>query len=334
MDAYLGLWESEVSPDEDEPRAAAPDKAGVATEIPRCRVNHVVLECTANDAGDVGNVACKTHGLLSQSGRADLGRQSPSKLAGAELEGEGPDQGQNSLRPSDSLDVGPDVENTDQAQLDCHGGHTNNVNGAATEAWHENEPIAEASEQGQAVGAPTHGVGSVGVKTDLLEEVGGGVGEAETAHKLATEDNAGDFGATTVEAFEAIPVGSADAKLFLEVVGVYDRGQSPLRVERGTLLLKAANGFLSTLKVTLAHQVPGAFGSEVDGRNEETRPDPLNCEWNSVTPLICSVDKTTQDTGADKLANDKAHVGVAGEIHAKLEGNDLGSVGGSRRREL
>ena len=72
--AILGLWKSEVGPDEDDPSAAAPDESGVAAEIPGLRIHKVVLKSATNDTADVVSVAGKADGLLSQTSRANLSR--------------------------------------------------------------------------------------------------------------------------------------------------------------------------------------------------------------------------------------------------------------------
>lgn len=56
-----------------------------------------------------------------------------TELTSRELEGEGPYESQNCLRPSNVLAMCPWVENADDAQLSCHSSHTDNVNGSSTE---------------------------------------------------------------------------------------------------------------------------------------------------------------------------------------------------------
>ena len=63
-----GLGEAEVGPDEHAEAGAAPDESGVALEVPGLRVHHELLQSATDEAGDVGAVAGKADGLLSQSG--------------------------------------------------------------------------------------------------------------------------------------------------------------------------------------------------------------------------------------------------------------------------
>ena len=168
----LGLWQAEVGPDEHEPRTASPHKAGISPQVPRFRVHEEIFQCAANDARNVGDISGETDSLLAQSCGPDLRGQRPPELAGRQLEGEGPDEGQNALRPGNGLVAArPRLEDADQAQLSRHHRHADHVHGAAAEVGHQQEPIAEAGEEGQAIGSYTQVVGLVGVEADLLEEV-------------------------------------------------------------------------------------------------------------------------------------------------------------------
>lgn len=75
---YLCLWESEVSPDKDDPGTATPDEAGVALEIPGLGVHEVVFESATDDTSDVGGISSQADCLLSQSGRSNFSGKSPA----------------------------------------------------------------------------------------------------------------------------------------------------------------------------------------------------------------------------------------------------------------
>lgn len=59
--------------------------------------------------------------------------KSRTKLTGGELERECPDQCQDSLRPSDTLDMRPWVKNADDAQFCGHRSHADHVDSTSTE---------------------------------------------------------------------------------------------------------------------------------------------------------------------------------------------------------
>lgn len=80
--------------------------------------------------------------------------------------------------------------------------------------------------------------------------------------------------------------------------------------------------------------MPWRLRSEPDGGNEEARPDPLYGKRNSVSPLILSVDQTSQDTARQELSNNEAHVGVGSEVDSKLKWQNFRSIGWSRCCEL
>jgi len=58
--------------------------------------------------------------------------------------------------------AGPDVEDTNDAKLDCHGEHTPNIDGTATEVWHQKEPVAKTAEECKTVRSDTQTVGLLG----------------------------------------------------------------------------------------------------------------------------------------------------------------------------
>lgn len=169
--SVLSLGKSEECPDEDDSGASTPDEANIASHIPSCGVNHVVLECSTNNTTDVVCVSGEADSLLSETSGANFGGESPTQLTGGELEGERPDESKDGLSPCDARVVRPDVEDTDKDKLDSHSSHTPDVDCAATEVRHEHEPIAEAAEVGETISSDTERVGLLGVKTDLLEEV-------------------------------------------------------------------------------------------------------------------------------------------------------------------
>jgi hypothetical protein len=138
----LGLRESEERPDENDQCTATPNEAGIAAQVPRSRVNEVRFQRAANDASDVIGVTSETDGLLTETGRTHLGGQSPAELSGGELEDEGPYQGKNGLGHCDSGVCCPDIEDTDKAQNDGHEKHAPDIDGASTEIWHQEEPVA------------------------------------------------------------------------------------------------------------------------------------------------------------------------------------------------
>jgi hypothetical protein len=65
-----GLGEAEVGPDEHAEASAAPDESSVALKVPGLRVHHELLQSAADETGDIGAVASKADGLLSQSCRS------------------------------------------------------------------------------------------------------------------------------------------------------------------------------------------------------------------------------------------------------------------------
>ena len=229
---------------------------------------------------------------------------------------------------SDVLIVGPDVEDTDEHQDSAHASHAPDVDGATAKVRHESEPVDQASNKGKGSAAESKRVGSAGAKTDLGEEVGAVVREADTAKNLTGEAEAGNLSATKLNALEAVEVRGADGQLLLEVVGVDDGGESVLDIDvSGLLRLEAVEGSLSVFHTVHADEVPGRLRREVDERDKEAGPDPLQSEGNLVAPLILAGRKSLENASADELSQNEAHIREACHVCAKTGGKNLRCVG-------
>lgn len=235
--SVLGLWKSEVCPDEHKPGTPTPDKAGVTLQVPSIWIHEIVFKSSTDDTRNVGGVSSKADSLLSETSRADFGGESPTKLTSRELESESPDQRQNGLNPSNITAFGPWVENSNKAKLYCHEEHAPHVNCSSTEVRHEEEPVAETGEESESVGTPAEGVSCSVAQADLLEEISASIGEAKTADELTSKDDDRDFCSSKFEAFEAIPVSCADGQLLFEIVGIDDLGQNLLWVRTESWVL-------------------------------------------------------------------------------------------------
>jgi hypothetical protein len=67
--AYLGLGESEISPDKDDPGTSTPDKASVSLKIPGIWIHEIVFESSTNNAKHVGCVSCEANCFLPRCHR-------------------------------------------------------------------------------------------------------------------------------------------------------------------------------------------------------------------------------------------------------------------------
>ncbi|KAJ6442212.1 non-hemolytic phospholipase C precursor [Purpureocillium lavendulum] len=288
----------------------------------------------ADGAHDIGRVAGQADGLLPQTSRAHFRGKCPAELPGGELEDEGPEHGEAGLRHGDGVAGRPHVEDTDEDEDEAHARHAPDVDGAAAEPGHEDEPVHQTPDERQAGAAEGERVRGARAETHLREEVGAVVREADAAEDLAGEDDAGNLGAAQLGALEAVPVARADAQLLLEVVGVDDHGEGLARVHVGRLLgLEAPQRCLGLVEPAHAHEVPGGLGREVDEGHEEDGPHPLDGKGDLVPPLVGARGEALEDAGGDELADDEAHVGVRGHVGAQRHGEHLGGVGGRRGGE-
>lgn len=229
---------------------------------------------------------------------------------------------------SNALLVSPDVENTDEHQDCTHASHAPDVDSATAEVRHESKPVDQASNKCKSSAAESKRVGSAGTKADLREEVGAIVSEADTTKNLTGEAEAGNLGAAELDALEAVEVGGADGQLLLEVIGVDDGGEGVLDVDvSGLLGLETVEGGLGVFHAIHADEVPGRLGGEVDERDEEAGPDPLQSEWDLVAPLILAGRESLEHASADELSQNEAHIGEACHVRAKAGGKNLRCVG-------
>lgn len=84
----------------------------------------------------------------------------------------------------------------------------------------------------------------------------------------------------------------------------------------------------------MPNQVIWRFRRKVDEWDQEDRPDPLKGIRDAITPLIDPVHQAPEDTSAEKLTNNEAHVGIGSEIDTNLDREDLRGVRWSRGCEL
>ena len=63
---------------------------------------------------------------------------------------------------------------------------------------------------------------------------------------------------------------------------------------------------LCFVETTLADQMPRRFRGEEKDWEEESGPDPLDCEGDFVGPFSGVVDEAFENAGGDELADDEA----------------------------
>lgn len=160
------------------------------------------------------------------------------------------------------------------------------------------EPIDEASDKGETSTSKSERVRRRCTDTDVLEKVRAVVGKADTREDLTGEDNTGDFSSPELKALKTVLIAGTHRELFFKIISVDDRCEGPHRIDVcGLRALKTAEGFLRLLQAVHSNEVPGAFGSEVDQWDQETRPDPLQGKWDSVAPLIDTSRQALEHTG-------------------------------------
>lgn len=224
---------------------------------------------------------------MPEAGGAHFSRQGPAELAYRELKDKSPEQGENGLGHSHRWFRRPDIENTDKNQDEAHTTQSCHVDGTATEVWHKAEPVNETANKGKAGPAEGQRISSASTEANLREEVRAIVREAHAAKDLTSKDETSNFGTAKLEALEAIPVAGSDSKLLFEVVGINDSSERLAWIDvGGRCRLEAAQRFLRFFDAAHSDKVPWRLWSHVNKWNKEKWPDPLDSEWDLVTPLI------------------------------------------------
>ena len=105
-------------------------------------------------------------------------------------------------------------------------------------------------------------------------------------------DNPGsrdDFGATRVDAFEAIKVASALLRLHLHLIGMDHHSNSfvSLEVRVSTSRGETKQGLLGVFDSALADVPPRRFWGEDASDEDRKRPDPLDREGDTIGPFSC-----------------------------------------------
>ena len=93
----------------------------------------------------------------------------------------------------------------------------------------------------------------------------------------------------------------------------------------GTQPDKGRTGMLNPI---VTDKPPRRFGRKKDDDEDGNGPDPLNGEWDAVSPLSRVLQKSLEDPGRQELADDPAEVDVCGEISTKGDRYNLGCIRG------
>ena len=174
----LGFRKAEESPDESQQSRAAPNEAGVSLQVPLSRVHEIWFQNSGDHTDEVVGVASKTNGFLTKTGRAHFGRKSPAELSNGKLEYECPGESEHCLSHTDSVIFRLDVQDSNEEENQGHSEHSPEIDGAATEVGHEEEPGNQSANQSHRCSTDIQLVSCLRLESDLLEEVGGVISKA------------------------------------------------------------------------------------------------------------------------------------------------------------
>lgn len=94
--------------------------------------------------------------------------------------------------------------------------------------------------------------------------------------------------------------------------------------------LDAVFGFLQSI---IAYQIPWALWHKEAADHERHGPNPLQCEGNTIGPLVRPVDQTFQHASRNKLADGPAEVDEGGHIATQVGWTDLRRIRWADSRE-
>ena len=202
---YLGLWKTEVSPDQAKRVETAPEEASLSTPIPCSWVHHARLERTDHNSHDVVHISGQDNRLDSETARWKLRNEGITNRANCEVVDESQDKNQSTRSPANRGGQVRNTETTNDHQNDEHGNLTSDVKCATTKVGHQ-EPGEDSAAETHGALANTERVGVVFAKTGLNHEVGTPADHGRAGGLLDEPGDAGDFGSAEINAFEAVPI--------------------------------------------------------------------------------------------------------------------------------
>ena len=325
----LGLGQTEVRPDKTEGAHAGPEEAGLGAPVPGGGVDHARGDDVVEDADDVVQVAGQDDGLAAEAGGGDFGHEAVADGADGDVVGESVDDEHGSDDPGrGGVGLGGDADEADDQEEDVEADESDEVQRAATEAGHQ-KPGQHGAHGSESV--LTHGeVESVGrVEAGLFVELDGVAHQSRAAERLDHPDHTGDLSAAEVGFLKAVEIAGADCGFLFEFVGMNHHSHGLGGVEFAVASAReATEGAFGFLEAAVADEPPGGFGGEENADEERDGPHPLQGEGDAVAPFGGVVEHTSEDAGANELAEDPAEINVGGEVRAESDRGDFSGVGG------
>lgn len=243
---------------------------------------------------------------------------------------EGEDHEHGTDGPAESLGILLEGETTSGEHEAEEDDLTVEVDSPSTELL-QHDPSDDSAAESHGVSADGEVERLVGGKTSLEIEIRGETHDGTTAPNLDHVDHGSNLGTTTIGALEAFPVAttSSGGGLF-ELVSVDHHldGLLSLVIRDTTFGSEATDDMLGFVKTTLTNEPPGRLGSQEAADGDGNWPDPLNGEWDLVSPMRIDVDRGAHDARGDNLTKNPATVDPSGEDGTQTGWGDVGGVGG------
>ena len=224
-----------------------------AYPVPSRGIQHPRSQDVADNTTNVVPVTGQDHGLLSQTGRWNLGDEGVTDRSDGRIIDECEDQQHRANGPlCCRVRSRDDAEETDDQKQCCHDNQANEVQGAPAKPRNQS-PGSEHSDRTQRVLNHTHGEGILGCEACLLVEVGGVTHKGRSAPDLNHPCVGSNFCAAKIRLLEAVQVARALGECSFHLVRVNHHGNCLIDVE--ALLVagcKSENALLGLVKSALA----------------------------------------------------------------------------------
>lgn len=293
------------------------------------RVKHPTGEEDTGDVNEVVATTSDTSGERSETNGGGLSDDDPRSGSRSEGEEDGNDETESSLGVGvdGRLDVANGSGDTKSNKENSVSKRTPEVDASSTKVRCQ-DPRKHDKDSLESRGDKTHGEGSLGGHTSLLEEVDGLVGNQVTSQVLGSVNAADDEGTVEIGATEELEQARLLDSL-LEIDGTLHHGNGLVGVVDLGGTSETANRLGGFLETALSNQPPRRLGREEDEDGERSREHPLESNGNSESSLLVKVVVVEGNSTDDNSTNSPEHLQHLSSRSTKLKGHNLGTV--SRR---
>lgn len=327
ISATLWLNKTEVRPNPEEEASSSPEETGFWSPVPCVDTELLRNKSVVDDTSNVIEVTGQDNGLNLKTGGWNLSDQAVADWTYSQVVSECVDHEKRSNTPLGTLSIGESKTTNDDKDNE-HDTKTPEIDGATSSVLHE-EP-RENGTDGTHTRLSDVERESISIrKTSTLVHLNSETNEDGTAPSLSDPSHGSNLSTSEISSLEAVPVIGTSVHGNLELVGSLHHHDLVVNVEINTRALggETEDSLLSFLETPFANQPPWRLWSEVATDEDKRWPDPLDGEWNAVSPLGGSSKEALENTGRDELTNNPAQIDIGGEVCTDLDWSNFRGVG-------